>query len=637
VRPFGTWPSDISATMVAKETRAFSDLTIDGKGTVWWAETFPEQAGRTGVFRCHPQGEPVELTDPSWDVRSRVHEYGGAAWGLCGEGFIFSEYEDGRLYLVPQVGADRVPLTPDQPDDRYADIAVLPDMLGVVAVRERHGEGLVNRQLVRISLDQFQRDPEVLFAGSDFVSSPRISPDGAEIAFITWDHPAMPWDRSQLRRMMLTDRSLISVAGERDESLIQPEWAAGGNLYVLSDRTGWWNLYRCDPTGLVPVRLEASEFGEPPWVLGMRTYSLLGTAHAVVRYGTPPCNLGILDLKTGKLDDIELPFVELHTSLDTRDQTIAFIGETPDGISQITVQDRCTGERRTIASTRGSLTAPALTSRSHRVRIPRRDGSGSVPVQLYGPASAQHEGPPGKRPPWIIFVHGGPTWRRAATPLEIAYFTSRGFGVADVDYAGSSGWGRQWRQSLYGRWGVLDADDCLDAARWLVDAGEADQSMLAIRGGSAGGWTALCAIARDTVFRGAVSLCGVVDAAKLVTETHDFESHYLDALIGPLPFAQEVYDQRSPLNNVHRIRTPVLILQGLDDPIVPATQSRALIEALKTHNVPHTYVAFEGERHGLRDAGNRAAALEAELAFYRRIFGVDTPPVDDGGTRTWVP
>jgi dipeptidyl aminopeptidase/acylaminoacyl peptidase len=673
----GEWPSPLSARAVVADRMTFPNVGFGADGSAWWGETRPGERGRTAVMRWVAPGTAVQITPAGWGARTRVHEYGGTPWCLAGDRLVISDGRDGRLYLCGEPGSGPVPLTaaPVTPHaDRYGDMTALPDGSGVLAVRERHGTGGVRRDLVVVPLDGSAGDGAPLrtvWRGSDFIAAPRLSPGGTRLAFLTWDHPAMPWDSSQLRVLELPEPLTAAgpstappqasepraseqpasgqpasefpaseqppfehlaaavLAGGTAESVVQPVWLPDGRLLALSDRSGWWNPYEVTPAGLRPLCPAAEEFAEPPWLLGMATWAPLDSHRIAVRHGTDPNRLGVLDLDRSELTDVDLPLADLAPVLAASGDRILVAGRTADGRGVVVLADLGTGEAVELRSDVDPATGVEHLPTPRRVQVPAA-GDRSVPVRLYPPASPDAVGLPGERPPWVITVHGGPTSRSLSSPRDAAFFTSRGIGVVDVDYGGSSGWGRAWRQALYGRWGILDVDDCAAAARWLIDEGLADAGRIAIRGGSAGGWTSLCAVTRSPVFGAAVSVCGVVDAELLAAHTHDFESHYLDWLIGPLPRDRDEYRARSPLSNVDAIAVPVLVVQGLDDPVVPRAQAESMVAALHANGVPYAYLGFAGEQHGLREGENRVAAIEAELSFYGQVFGFqppDTPPL----------
>ncbi|MGF7236838.1 MAG: prolyl oligopeptidase family serine peptidase [Frankia sp.] len=435
----------------------------------------------------------------------------------------------------------------------------------------------------------------------------------------------MPWDGCQLRLLDLASPiSAAVIAGGTSESILQPTWTPDGRLLVVSDRTGWWNLYQVNGNDLESLWPASEEFSEAPWLLGLSTFSVLDDHRLVARHGTRTNRLSVLDIRTGSFTEVQLPVTEVEPLMAAHGDRVVVVAQTSNARSVVLLVELAREAITAVRWASGKVCRDEFIPTARIVAVPAQDDR-TVPAVIYPPTSPDTAGQPGERPPWLVAVHGGPTSRNAATLQEISFFTSRGFGVVDVDYAGSTGWGRAWRQALYGQWGILDVDDCVAVARWLVDNDLAQDGRVAIRGGSSGGWTAIGALTRSTVFGAAVSLCGVVDATLLAEQTHDFESHYLDWLIGALPEAKTRYVERSPLSHVDAINAPVLLLQGVDDPVVPRSQSEAIVAALQAKGIPYAYLAFEGEQHGLKSAENRVAALQAELSFYGQVFGFDPP------------
>jgi dienelactone hydrolase len=666
---YGEWPSPIDGADVARKQVGLAFPTIDAAG-VWWQESRPAEGGRLAIVRQEPDGISRDLLPVPWNARTRVHEYGGKSYLPLPGGFVFANFGDQRLYrcgTTSQPGpaqpgpAAPEPLTPapgEDAADRFADFVLSPHGDEVWCVREQHragreGAGRITRAIVAVPLDGSAADDRaairVLVSGSDFYAYPTPSPDGTRLAWICWDHPQMPWDGTELRVAALDDGGPVSnksqqqlIMGCHTESVLAPVWRDDRSLYVVSDRSGWWNLYVADllafPRALCP---REEEFAGPLWQLGMSPYAVLGDGRIAVAHGTEQTRLGVLDPETGQLTSLDLPYSVFVHGLSADGQTVATIAGGPTvPMTVIGVDVPAPGEDLQAVARELNRSADSLPDAAY-LPVPRAarltGPSGSVVHALvYPPANAGVRGPDGERPPYIVWVHGGPTSQ--AVPrldLEKAFFTSRGIGIIDVNYGGSSGYGRAYRERLRGQWGVVDVADVMTAALALAESGEADGKRLGIRGGSAGGWTALAAVtsgigvvdggSRGGVFAAVASYFGVSDLRGFAAQTHDFESRYLDGLIGPLPECDALYTQRAPVGHVNDATCPVLLLQGLDDPVVPPAQAESIAADLAAHGIPYAYITFEGESHGFRKAENIVASLEAELSFYGQIMGF-TPP-----------
>jgi dipeptidyl aminopeptidase/acylaminoacyl peptidase len=669
--PYGEWPSPISSADVAGKQVGLASPGIDETG-VWWQETRPAQGGRLAVVCQGADGVRRDLLPMPWNARTRVHEYGGKSYLPVPGGFIFANFADQRLYRMAAGAPEPVPLTAAPTAslaDRFADFVLSPSGNEVWCVRERHGAdrdgagqdgaGRVTRAIVAVPLDgSAAADPgavRVLVSGSDFYASPVPSPDGTRLAWICWDHPRMPWDGSELRIAAVSDGPVSDesqqqlIMGGTAESVLAPAWRDDRSLYVISDRSGWWNLYLADlqahrgePRALCP---REEDFAGPLWQLGTGPYALLADGRIAVIHGSGETRLGVLDPATGQLTDLDLPYTVFISGLAAIGRSVATIAGGPAvPMTVITVdipgpgQDPQAALTRELSRSMDSLPDAAYLPVPRAARLTGPSGS-VVHALVYPPANPAVAGPEGERPPYIVFVHGGPTAHVVPRlDLEKAFFTSRGIGIIDVNYGGSSGYGRAYRERLRGQWGIVDVADVMTAALALAQAGEADGKRLGIRGGSAGGWTALAAVTsgigltgepgaarQGGVFVAAASYFGVSDLRGFAAQTHDFESRYLDGLIGPLPESDSLYTERAPVGHVNDATCPVLLLQGLDDPIVPPAQSESIAADLAAHGIPYAYLTFAGESHGFRKAESIAASLEAELSFYGQIMGF-TPP-----------
>ena len=660
---YGEWRSPIDGADVARKQVGLAFPVIDAAG-VWWQESRPEEGGRIAVVRQGPDGIKRDLLPAPWNARTRVHEYGGKSYLPLPDGFVFANFADQRLYRCRTTVSGEMlnpePLTgAPGPDitDRFADLVLSPAGDEVWCVRERHlGTSRIKRAIVAIPLDGSaagNRTPvRVLVMGSDFYAYPAPSPDGTRLAWICWDHPRMPWDGTELRVAALDGAAPVSDPAQQQllmgcdtESVLAPVWRDDRSLYVISDRSGWWNLYVADllafPRALCP---REEEFASPLWQLGLRPYAVLGDGRLAVAYGTGETRLGVLDPDSGRLTDLDLPYQVFVSGVSVAGQTIATIAGGPAvPTTVISAEVPAAGgnpQVRELSRSGDSLPDPAYLPVPRAARLTGPSGS-VVHAIIYPPANPAFRGPEGERPPYIVWVHGGPTSQVVPRlDLEKAYFTSRGIGIIDVNYGGSSGYGRAYRERLRGQWGIVDVADAMTAALALAEAGEADGKRLGIRGGSAGGWTALAAVTSGIgvlrgpndsreggVFAAAASYFGVADLRGFAEHTHDFESRYLDGLIGPLPECDALYAERAPVGHVNDATCPVLLLQGLDDPVVPPAQSESIAADLAAHGIPYAYIAFEGESHGFRKAENIVASLEAELSFYGQIMGFAPPGI----------
>jgi dipeptidyl aminopeptidase/acylaminoacyl peptidase len=635
--PYGSWPSPISAAMLVEGAARIDDVVVDRDGTLYWSEARPAEGGRCVVVRRDRDGAINDVTPIDHNVRTRVHEYGGGAWHVQSGCVAYSNFRDQRLWCIDDARTRGEPraLTPEPTNetaDRFADGRFTPDGTWYVCVRERHIPRVeASNELVAVATDGSQR-VTVLASGADFYSAPRVSTDGARLAWVQWNHPDMPWDRTELWVADLVDGAAHDaqrVAGDGDEAIVQPEWSSSGWLYFCSDRNEWWNLYRWRAgwDAIEPVVIGPFEIATPPWGFGQSRYLVSNDGVHHVR-GLPGRDV-LVELG----GDVSSPSgTTAIDSLATDGQAIVFVGASYDSEPAIyRVEDggiACIHRARELALDARFLTAPAP--------ITFASGGAVAHALFYAPASATHIGPTDEKAPLIVMAHGGPTGAaRTQLNLALRYWTSRGFAVVDVDYRGSTGYGRTYRRALDGAWGVADVDDCIAAARHLVAEGLVDGDRLAIRGGSAGGFTVLAALAfHPGVFQAGASHYGIADLEALARDTHKFESRYLDRLVGPYPEARDVYRARSPIHHLERLATPLIVLQGLEDQIVPPNQAQMIVDALAARGLAHAYLTFEGEGHGFRQGPNIIRALEAEAYFYSRVFGFEladpVPPITIG-------
>lgn len=623
--PYGAWPSPFSLDQVIAGSRGLAEPILD-RSAVYVLESRPDEGGRVSLVRIAPDGTASELTPAPANVRTRVHEYGGGAWTVDRGLVVRSEFADGSLWRIDPDGATRTLVA--TPGLRFADLSIDGPRGRVLAVQEDHraSEGDPTNGIVAIGLEDASVTP--LVDGHDFVSHPRVSPAGTRLSFLTWERPAMPWDASTLWVARLeADGSIgtpVLVAGGSAESIAGPAWAPDGSLVFASDRSGWWNLYRWRPgsAGLEALAPMAAEFAGPQWVFGLRPFGFDGEGR-VVAIARSRGEDRLLVIESGAeprhvaIEATDLSYVSVVGS------TAVLLAAQPTRPTAIVRVDLASGatervrEARALDIDAGYLSVPRV------VEFPTAAGRTAFAFH-YPPVNPDVVAPEGEAPPLVVISHGGPTSHTSRRlDLEIQAFTSRGFAVVDVDYGGSTGYGRAYRQLLDGAWGVVDLEDCTGAARWLAAQGLADPGRLAIRGGSAGGYTTLCAVTFGDAFAAGASYFGVGDLEALARDTHKFESRYLDRMVAPWPDGVAVYRERSPIHFVDRIRTPLLVLQGTDDRVVPRAQADELVEALARNGVPHAYLLFEGEGHGFRRAENRRRSLEAELSFYAQVLGFE--------------
>ena len=624
IAPYGSWASPLSAEVLAAGAIAFGDLR-SADGRLYWTENVPARGGAISLFTL-AGGSPKQVTPDEANVRTRVHEYGGAPFVVDGDTVYYSQYADQRLYALEH-GGNSTAVTP--PKYRYADCIAVPatadSAAALICVREDHTDpAQVRNTLVRLPIP-IAGAGEVLFGGSDFVSYPRLSPDRRRLAFIAWNHPNMPWDGTELHVAELTARGLTAskvVAGGAAESVQEPQWDSDGTLYFISDRSGFWNLYAQRAEGVRAVWPRAAEFAGPLWSFGQSNYVLFGDGRAAVSFRERGIShLAMLDLKAGTGRELDLPYVDFShlTKIDSQHiAAVAGASKSPLSIVNIDVANARVTTLHTAA--KFALNADAI-SAAVPIDFPSAHGRTSHAF-YYAPTNPAYRATAGTLPPLLAFVHGGPTSQVSpALRPGVQFWTSRGFAVVDVNYGGSSGFGRAYRQELNGNWGVVDAEDVIAAVRFLIDTKRADPKRTAITGGSAGGYTVLVALSTSDVFRAGADHFGVSDMTALARDTHKFESRYLDSLIGPLPAAQAVYDSRSPLNHLDGFKAPVLVLQGADDPVVPPNQSQRIVDALRARHVPVSFILYPGEGHGFRKPETIINSHQAELAFYGQVFG----------------
>lgn len=636
-QPYGGWPSPVTPELITAGSVA-RDYPCQVDGVSYWQETRPDEAGRTTVVARRADGSLVDLLPFPHSTRSKVHEYGGRCWLVADHSLFFVAAEDQRVYRLPLPAghpADTAfapqPLTPERPGLRFADFCHHPTAGLLIAVCEDHGAAgdEPSNTLVAIPVDGSGcRGGELrtLVANADFVAYPRLSPDLRSLCWIAWHHPQMPWDGSELWCGDMDDGGELGtvrkLAGGATEAIFQPAWSPAGELHFVSDASGWWNLYRHHKGGNQPLFPVEAEFATPLWSLGMSTYGFVDDRHIATLFTQSGAwHLGVLDTASGRMAMKATPFSWMGALSCSADGDILFIGASATSVGDVAL---VSGGGESLVQLTEST--PAIDRAT--ISIPQPLSYPSAGGEMangfyYPPANSQHRGPDGDKPPLIVMCHGGPTGANyGVLSYKVQYWTSRGFALLDVNYRGSTGYGRRYREKLNGNWGVVDVEDAAAGVAHLVGQGLVDPAKTIIRGSSAGGYTVLAALAFSDAFTAGASLYGIGDLEALARDTHKFESRYLDTLVGPYPATQDTYRLRSPIHHQDRLHCPVIFLQGLEDKVVPPNQAEAMVNALKSKGIPVAYITFADEGHGFRKAANIQAALAAELAFYRRVLAI---------------
>jgi dipeptidyl aminopeptidase/acylaminoacyl peptidase len=618
-RAYGSWPSPLSARAVARGALRLAEPRLD-RGTVYWLEGRPAEGGRSVLLRSSRDGDVEECVGPDANVRSRVHEYGGGAYLVS----------DGRTFVVDDAAERLIELGQGplgRSDARYADLALSPDGAWLVAVEEVAGEGPGGEPANRLVALARGGERRVIDGSRDFVSFPTFAPDGRALAWTGWDHPHMPWDETGLYVVAWGEDgpggTVRRVAGGPGESIFQPRFGRDGRLYFASDRSGWWNLYVLEdgePRALLPMQ---AEFATAQWVFGLSRYDFVDADTLLcVRESGGEASLGRLDLRDGELRTIALGLTAIE-GLRVEAGLACFVGASPTSGANVYVYELAAQRLHAVRASFAVEPDTRRTSLPEPIEFPS-EGGRRAHAFFYAPRAPESRGLPNELPPLLVRGHGGPTAVSHPTlDLRVQYWTSRGVAVVDVNYGGSTGFGRAYREQLDGRWGIVDVEDCIAAARFLAAAGRVDARRLLITGGSAGGYTTLCALTFHDVFRAGASHYGIGDLAALARDTHKFESRYTDRLVAPHADHEALYRERSPIHHVEGLSCPVIFFQGSEDRVVPPGQAEAMVAALAARGIPHAYVSFEGEGHGFRRAHSIQVALEGELYFYSRILGFD--------------
>lgn len=619
----GSWKSPITSDLIVDQTVGIGSLAVN-QGSIYWLEKRPQEQGRNLLIGYSNPEEVKIFTPAPLSVRSKIHEYGGGAFVVDENTIYFSNYQDGKIYQQV-IGTQPYPLT-DKLEQRYGDLIADRDRNRLICVCEDHsvaGEAVNNLVTINLSTGRKQN----LVTGKDFYSSPRLSPDGKYLAWLSWNHPDMPWDSTYLWLAQLDAEGMVLkpelIAGGIAESICEPKWGDDGTLYFSSDRTNWWNLYRRQPDGKVEIlHQKAAEFAYPHWVFGLSTYAVVGERLICAYSADGYWHLGTIDLKTKQFSEIRTRYTNI-SDLQGGNDFVVFIGGSSTETTAVIKLDLKT-LREQILRRSGELEIdPGYLSLPEAIAFPTTDGLTSH-AWYYPPQNKDYMALSAELPPLIVNSHGGPTAAAAVElNLQIQYWTSRGFAYLDVNYGGSIGYGRKYRQRLDSKWGIVDVDDCINAAKYLVERKSVDGDRLVITGSSAGGYTTLAALTFRDTFKAGASYYGVSDLEILAKDTHKFESRYLDRLVGKYPEDRAIYQERSPIYFIEQLDCPVIFFQGLKDQVVPPNQAEMMFEAIKHKGLPVAYIAFAQEGHGFRIAENIKKALDSEFYFYSRVFGFE--------------
>ncbi len=623
IASFGSWKSPITSDLIVAGSVGLGGTSLAGED-IFWLEGRPSEGGRNVLVRRSADGTISDVNPAPFNIRTRVHEYGGGSFLIAQDKVYFSNFADQRLWCQ-QLGEEPQAVTPEA-ERRYADAILDAKHNRLICVCEEHTypeRGAYN-SIVTIDLETGKLQD--FLSGSDFYSSPCLSPDGSKLAWLTWNHPHMPWDSTQLWLAQINEDGSIAtaktVAGGVTESICEPRWSPDGKLYFASDRTGWWNLYCLDTESqeVEPIWRMEAEFAYPHWVFGLSNYQFKSATEIICSYTQNGVwYLAHLDTENKKLQPIELPYTNI-SSLQVNSEKAVFIAGSPTETTAVVELDLASQETKVLRKSSDLEIETGYLSVPEAITFPTSNGK-SAYAWFYPPQNQDYNASEGELPPLLVKSHGGPTAAASATlSLKTQYWTSRGFAILDVNYGGSTGYGRNYRQRLEKQWGIVDVEDCVNGAKYLVEQGKVDGERLAISGGSAGGYTTLAALTFHNTFKAGASYYGVSDLEALARDTHKFESRYLDGLIGAYPEEEEIYKERSPINFTEQLSCPVIFFQGLEDKITPPNQAQMMVEAIQEKGLPVAYVTFAQEQHGFRRSENIKRALDGEFYFYSRIF-----------------
>ncbi|WKD51201.1 S9 family peptidase [Microbulbifer spongiae] len=625
IAPYGSWKSAINAKLIAKTSVRLSETSLH-KGRYYWLESRPAEHGRNVLVESCPQQGRRDLVSAPLSIRSKVHEYGGGSYLVQGDTLYFVLAEDQCLYRMPLSGAQPEAITPRR-DCRYADLVLDEKRNRLICVEEDHrnlSEGVEPRaRIIAIDLGKpLPCVPKVLLEGADFYSNPTLNTEGSKLAFLRWHHPNLPWDATELCIATIDNggeiSTVVQVAGGENESIFQPQWSPKGELFYVSDRNNWWNLYRLGSD--TPLWEKKAEFATPQWTFGMSTYGFVGTEEILCTFTEAGrWSLALINTLTGVHQAIQQPYCDIE-SLHCENGKAVMIAAGSDRFPAVVAFNRANQALQVIAKSNSYDLPGNLFSNAREITF-TLDGR-EVYGFYYPPHNPQFSAPEREKPPLIVFSHGGPTGATSAgLNLKVQYWTSRGFAILDVNYSGSTGYGRRYRDRLAHQWGLYDVEEVCAGAQYLVSQGLADPERLLIKGGSAGGYTVLAALTFHDTFKAGASHYGIGQLSSLAKDTHKFESRYLDKLVGPWPAAEAVYRERSPIHHVEKLCCPVIFFQGMEDKVVPPNQAETMVQALKLRGIPVSLITFANEGHGFRSGDSIEMALEGELEFYSRIFG----------------
>ena len=621
--PFGSWKSPITSDLIISQTIGLGGVIADGED-IYWLEIRPTEKGRNVLVKHNPDGKSPDLTPQTFNVRSRVHEYGGGAYLITAGTIYFSNFTDGRIYQQTAASQPQ-PITPEE-TRRYTNMIIDRNRNRLICVCEDHSNPDREAENTIVTIDLTTGAVANLISGEDFYSSPCLSPDGSHLAWLSWHHPYMPWDSTYLWLAEVNkDGSLGEarlVAGGKNESICEPKWSSDGKLYFSSDRNDWWNIYRRNKDETIePLYEMEAEFAYPHWVFGLSTYAFISPDQIICTYSqNGSWYLGSIDTQTKEFAKIETSYTNISSVQATNNGQALFIAGSPTEPTAVIKLDLVTKEKEILKESGKLNLDSSYLSVPEAISFPTENGLIAY-AWYYPPQNKDFSAPEGELPPLLVKSHGGPTAAASISlSLRIQYWTSRGFGYLDVNYGGSIGYGRQYRQRLEKNWGIVDVDDCVNAAKYLVQQGRVDGDRLVISGGSAGGYTTLAALTFRDTFKAGASYYGVSDLEILARDTHKFESRYLDGLIGAYPDEKDIYEARSPIHFTEQLSCPVIFFQGGEDKVVPPNQAEMMFTAIRKKGLPVAYVLFENEGHGFRQGENIKKALDSEFYFYSRVF-----------------
>jgi dipeptidyl aminopeptidase/acylaminoacyl peptidase len=633
---YGSWKSPISAELIVAETIGLGSIKLDNKN-LYWLESRPNEGGRNVIVQLDHNGAMREINAAPFNVRTRVHEYGGGAYLVKDDVVYYINFMDQHIFrqsigdtISEPVRISQATGAP-QSTSRYADGVLDQERNRLICVREDHSDATKEAVNTIAALDLDSGECTTLARGYDFYSTPRLSPDGDQLVWLCWNHPNMPWDGTELYLADLDAAGNVAhsrkIAGGDHDAVFQPEWSPDGTVFFISDRSGWWNLYRFVNGTCEPICTMAAEFGSPHWGFGISNYGFRSADEMICTYSDKGTDyLASIQVNSGQLTIIPTAYTS-HGGIQVTEESVYFLAASPSEFSRIVKLELDSGEQQVIKRSSELHLDPGYCASPEAIEFSTEDDL-TAHAFYYPPANKDFEAPPGEKPPLLVKIHGGPTAATGSSlSLQIQYWTSRGIGILDVNYGGSTGYGRAYRTRLNGQWGVVDVNDTVNGARFLIDRGDVDADRLAIRGGSAGGYTTLAALTFTDVFKAGASYYGVSDLETLAKDTHKFESRYLDTMVGPYPGDIETYRARSPIHHVDQLSCPIIFFQGLEDKVVPPSQAEAMVEALRRKGLPVAYLPFEGEQHGFRQAENIKRSLDAEFYFYSRVFEFE--PADE--------